>query len=121
MKHIIFCALIIWCSSTYGQTPKEYNSLLKSYTSQELNELKEKRPDHYELLSYALNNAVYFGSYDASKHNELPKIQGLNESKNFSDYGLKIEDINQYFYCPEINKVMVVKSFWVLKHEKEKS
>ena len=34
------------------------------------------------------------------------------------DLKVKIEDQNQYFYAPQLNKILVVKSEWVLNHEK---
>ena len=94
--------------------------LLNSYSNDELKEIKINDPEKHDLLIYAIDHATYFSIYDEQKHGtlnmeELPDLMSL---PTFTDLKVKIKDQNQYFYAPQLNKIVVVKSEWVLNHEK---
>ena len=94
--------------------------LLNSYSNEELESIKENDPGKYDLLIYAVDHATYFSVFDAAKHGSLnlQELPDLTDLPFFTDLKVKIEDQNQYFYVPQLNKILVVKSEWVLNHEK---
>lgn len=118
MKYILTLSVLFCLQFLNAQKNPDHSELLKSYTIEELEEFKASNPENYYALIYALDNGMYLGIFDENKHASLPILEEFDKQKNFTDYGLKIKDTNQYFYCPGINKVMVLKSFWVLKNEK---
>ena len=118
MKNTLIFSVLLCLNSAFSQTKTELKHLLKSYTKAEIESFNSSNPEKIEILTYALKNGLYFGDFNENKHGNLPILEGYGNEKNFTDYGLKIKDTNQYYYCPEINKVMVLKSFWVLKNEK---
>jgi len=96
--------------------------LLKSYSKEELTKIKDTDPEKYDVLLYALDHGTYVSEYKEEKHSrlnlkQLPNVESL---PSFTDLNLKIESFNQYFYAPKIDKIVVVKSFWVLNFEKSK-
>ena len=120
MKYILTLGVLFCLQFLNAQKNQDQSELLKSYTIEELEEIKASSPENYNALIYALDNGMYFGNFDENKHGGLPILEGYGNEKNFTDYGLKVKDTNQYFYCPQINKVMVLKSFWVLNNEKSR-
>ena len=99
----------------YSQT--DNSSLSNSYSAQELVDYKANEPAKYELLLYAIDHATYLSDYDENKHSALKRIDTSIPNPRFTDLAVKIEKVNQYFYAPKLNKVVVVKSEWVLRHE----
>ena len=120
MKYILTLSVLFCLQFLNAQKYQDQSELLKSYTIVELEEIKASCPENYNALFYALNNGLYFGNFDENKHAGLSILEGFDKKKNYTDYGLKIKNTNQYFYFPEINRVMVLKSYWVLKNEKSK-
>lgn len=120
MKYILTLSVFFCLQFLNAQKNQDQSELLKSYTIEELEEIKASSPENYNALIYALDNGIYFGNFNENKHEGLLVLEGFDKQKNFTDYGLKIKDTNQYFYCLEINKVMVLKSFWVLNNEKSR-
>jgi hypothetical protein len=97
-------------------------TLLKSYSKEELTKIKNADPEKYDVLVYALDYGTYLSEYNVEKHGqlnlkELPSVVSL---PSFTDLNLKIESYNQYFYAPKLDKIVVVKSEWVLNFEKSK-
>ena len=120
MKYILTLGVLFCLQFLNAQKNQDQSELLKSYTIEELEEIKASSPKNYNALIHALDNGMYLGSFDENKHAGLPILEEFDKQKNFTDYGLKVKGSNQYFYCPEINKVMVLKSFWVLNNEKSR-
>ena len=48
---------------------------------------------------------------------KIKRTSRLNRKTRFTDIQVKIMPYNQYFYAPKMNKIVVVKSEWVLKNE----
>ncbi len=103
---------------SFSQNVKE--TLVNSYTAEEIESIESNDPEKYEMLVYALDHATYLGQYNEEKHGSLQKIDVSIENPRFTDLGVKIEKVNQYFYAPALNKVVVVKSEWVLSEEMKK-
>ena len=127
--HIILFILLAFSSkSIYCQN---YNKeLLKSYSKKELKEIAKSNPNEIELLNYAIKNACYIVEKPIDekrkatghlKHISFPIYNGklnvdLNKIK-FTDLGLKIKNENIYLILNDYNKMLVVKSKWVLQNE----
>jgi LEA14-like dessication related protein len=94
--------------------------LLAKYSQSELTEMKSTSPDEYKLLVYALDHAIYIAENGNAKGNQLEQVTLPAGSYTFLDLGLQIKDQNQYFLIAGENKMLVVKSKWVLNHEMEK-
>ena len=107
---LFFCS----CFHTFCQS-----NLLNSYTQSELDELKKVNAANYELLSYAMENALEFGEYYDSKHADLEYVHNdlSPQAVSFTDFGFKIKDQNQYYFWEDQQKIIIVKSFWVLRNE----
>jgi hypothetical protein len=116
MKNIFLLSLCmgiaIICNSQ-----KTNSSLTNCYSTQELADYKANEPAKYELLLYAIDHATYLSDFDENKHSALKRIDTSIPNPRFTDLEVKIEKVNQYFYAPKLNKVVVVKSEWVLRHE----
>ena len=96
--------------------------LLDSYSVEELKIIKSTAPKKYDLLVYALEHATYLTDFNAEKHSQLnlKEFLEVSDKPTFTDLHVKIEPFNQYFYAPTLNKIVVVKSEWVLSFEKSK-
>ena len=93
--------------------------LEKKYSKKEINQMIQDNPNQYHLLVYALDNACYTIDQPKDKNlSEFPTISvDIKSPLNFLNLGLEIKDQNQYFFIKGTNKLLVVKSNWVLKHE----
>lgn len=117
MKTIGIIALLLFSLNAAAQ---DYDvRLLKSYDEVELSEIKSSDPKKIELLNYALDHGMYLSETNSEKSANLAQIQQISEGATFADLGIKISDQNQYFSISGENKVLVVKSYWVLNHELE--
>jgi len=94
--------------------------LLEKYTATELNLMIENSPNDYALLNYALDNAMYVAEGSNPKAVGLETINAPSEGSTFLDLGLEIKEENQYFKISGEDKILVVKSKWVLNHEMQK-
>ena len=118
MKNLFSLTLFLLISLVCNAQKTEF--LLNSYSKEELKSIKENDPGKYDLLIYAVDHATYFSDFDAVKHGllNLKELPDLTSLPFFTDLKVKIENQNQYFYAPLLNKILVVKSEWVLNHEK---
>lgn len=73
--------------------------------------------EELNLLNYALENAVYITEIPSKNAIELKTISVPLTILKFTDTGLKIENQNQYFRIEGTDKMMVVKSNYVLQNE----
>jgi len=114
---LIFCFPLLTSSLAFSQ---DYdNRLLKSYSVEELTQIKTEKPADLKVLAYGLENACYFS--EAPKGKDVAGIQSIKLTGTdipcYADLGLKILDQNQYFMIEGTSKMLVVKSKWVLNHE----
>jgi hypothetical protein len=120
MKKIFSLTLFVLFSLACNAQSSEL--LLNSYSNEELKEIKTNHPEKYDLLIYAIDHATYLAVFDEEKHGglDLEELPEVNDLPLFTDLKVKIEDQNQYFYASKLKKIVVVKSQWVLNHEKTK-
>lgn len=95
--------------------------LLSKYSQEELQLMIETDVQHYQLLDYALDNALYVANYDSAKGGKFETIAVNSKAlPTFIELNLSITDRNQYFKIEGEDKLLVVKSTWVLNHEMQK-
>ena len=115
MKNFVVLIHFLFCS--YIAVSQKYSpELEKSYSKKEL---KSMSTEELKLLNYALENAVYITSIPSKTDIDLKTIKVPLTLIKFTDAGLKIENQNQYFRIEGTDKMMVVKSNYVLKNEIE--
>jgi len=118
MKHFFILSLaLVMNSQAFSQ---EIDSRLsKKYTQQELLNMKENSPSEYNFLVYALDNACYVTDLPTGKEDALDGSISVDLSKEFTflDLDLQIKNSNQYLKINGTNKMLVVKSEWVLNNE----
>ncbi|NVK66575.1 MAG: hypothetical protein HWE22_18425 [Flavobacteriales bacterium] len=120
MKLLTFLGFFfLSCSAIYAQDIDE--RLLSRYSQEELHKLIESDIDQYNLLEYALDNALYVANYDGAKGGDFKLISVNVESlPTFLDLNLHITDQNQYYKIEGKDKLLVVKSTSVLMYEMKK-
>lgn len=118
MKILLFyLGMLSMTSSCFGQDVNE-KELLKTYTEQELADIKDESAEKYNLLVYALENGIDIITISTEKENPSRRVIELPEGDfTYADLGLKIEDQNQYYQIKGTNKCIMLKSFWVLEYE----
>jgi hypothetical protein len=110
----IFISTFIFCSS-YAVFSQKYSlDLEKSYSK---TELKKMNSDDLVLLEYALTNGFYITTLPSKESADIKKLNVTSEIKKFTDLGLRIENQNQYFNIVGTDKMLVVKSKFVLRNE----
>ena len=114
----LFCTNIVLAQK---QTNQE-KELLKVYAKSELNNFK-KDSDQFAVLCYAVDHATYM--IDAPKDKDVsafPEITiKMDEAPMFTDLNIKISDRSQYFRVSGQNKLLIVKSMYVLQLEMNKT
>lgn len=94
--------------------------LLKVYSVEELNEIRSKSAENYNALIYGLDHGIDFIELSSEKPNPAKRtITVPSGAYNYIDLGLKIENQNQYFQIEGTNKLILLKSFWVLNYEQK--
>lgn len=113
---ICFLFLFIGAVNSQESSPKEM--LLKVYSSDKLSQIKKESPADYRMLIYAVDHAVYKANYEGKEGDSFKTITLEGEDlPSFTELNLEILDQNQYFKINGENKLLVVKSKWVLNHE----
>ncbi len=113
MKKIFF-STFIFCSS-FAVFSQKYNvDLEKSYSK---SELKKMNADDLILLEYAMTNGFYITALPSKESSEIKELNFTSEVKKFTDIGLRIENQNQYYKITGTDKMLVVKSKYVLQNE----
>jgi hypothetical protein len=119
MKKLILLFLFFTFFSKISFSQIVDQRLEKKYSKQEINKMIQDDPYKYHFLVYALDNACY--TIDQPKDKNLSEFTQISldvkSPLNFLDIGLEIKDQNQYFIIKGTNKLLVVKSNWVLNHE----
>lgn len=100
---------------------QNYDSrLLKKFSQSELTAMEQNDPKSLHRYEYALDHAIYVTDLPQGKDAELPSIALQGDNQNFADLGLDIINTNQYFKIEGTDKMLVVKSIWVLDNEQGK-
>jgi hypothetical protein len=113
---ILFFSLLV----TGAVSAQKYNPrLLKSYSNEELSTINHDKPELFQILNYALDNACYITNATGKDYSSLTSIDLANTETApcFAELGLKIIDQNQYFRINGTEKLLVVKSQIVLSYE----
>lgn len=113
------CFIFISAGSIFAQEIDD--RLLSKYSQKELQTMIDTDLHQYELLDYALDNALYVANYDSSKGGNFETI--LVDSSNlptFIELNVEITDRNQYFKISGEEKLLVVKSAVILNYEMNK-
>jgi hypothetical protein len=114
----LFCTNSVFAQK---QTSQE-KELLKVYDKSELNNFK-KDSDQFAVLCYAIDHATYM--IDAPKDKDVsafPEIAiKMGQAPMFTDLNIKISDRSQYFRVVGQNKLLIVKSMYVLQLEMNKT
>lgn len=116
MKTVLILSLtFLFVGSSFSQ--KMDDRFLTKYSLEEIKSIKEKTPEVFNLLTYALDNAMYITGFPSEKNLELTSIEMPVKGATFLDLGLEILQENQYFKIQGTEKMLVMKSEWVLNHE----
>ena len=97
--------------------------LAQLYTQEELTSLKANDPKEFRLISYALENGCYVTKAPQGKSEGFTKsINWTNSTEpTFFDlkkmYAIELENFNQYIQITGTDKMVVVKSRFVLENE----
>ncbi len=106
-----FAALLSFAS--YSQ---QYDSrLLDVYSESELAEISNEHPDRIKVLNYAIDHAVQV--MDLPKGKDATFDGSLNadlKNPKWTDLKIKLKETNQYYRITGTDKVIMVKSFYVL-------
>ncbi len=117
MKVLLLLGILSLPAGLFAQNYDQ--RLLSSYDATSLENLELNDPQKLELITYALDNGMYFTDYMGAKGVQLIEIEVPENATSFADLGLTIKDSNQYFKVKGEEKMLVVKSFWVLNNELE--
>jgi len=119
MKTLIILGILLL---PVGLLAQDYDQrLLLSYDAVTLNDLEINDPHKLELLTYALDNGMYFTENPSEKGLQLTEIDFPESAATYADLKLTITDQNQYFKVKGKDTILVVKSFWVLNNELERN
>ena len=116
-KTFILLLSILISSISFSQ---EFDKRLeKTYTSSQLTTMQKENPAQLNMLNYALDNALYVIDMPKEKMSEIQKTitYDLKKKATFLELGLTIQKENQYFKINGLDKVLVVKSEWMLLNE----
>lgn len=114
MKKNLFSLLLFLLTVQFSQAQKFNSNLLKSYSQEELESITI---EDLKAIEYGITNAMYFATIPEGKETNFPEVINIEGSLNFTDYKFKISSENQYYRIKNSNKVLVVKSMYVLKNE----
>jgi hypothetical protein len=114
MKQYSIILLFVFFFGFSAFSQKYDKELLKSYSQKELEGFDYET---IKALEYGLENAIYYTEISSSKDIVLSEINIPENAKKFTDLNLKISSENQYLRVKGSNKMMVVKSLYVLKNE----
>ena len=116
MKTVLILSLtFLFVGSSFSQ--KIDDRLLAKYSLEEVNSIQAKTPDLFKMLTYSLDNAMYITDLPTGKNQDLPSVEMPSEGQTYLDLGLEIIKENQYFIIQGKEKMLVVKSEWVLNNE----
>jgi hypothetical protein len=118
MKQILL--FTIFLSLSVSGMAQEIDARLSTrYSANELADMNQNDPAKLTLLNYALDHACYIADVPKGKESSLNGVieMNINEPIDFMALGLEIQKTNQYLRISGTDKVLVVKSEWVLTNE----
>jgi hypothetical protein len=122
MRYYII-AICFFCLGSYSLAQTKDEKIARLYSVEQLSYLKVNDLKEYNLLSHALENGTYVTKAPEGK------TEGFTQSINWSlsekpsllelsdQYGIKLENFNQYIRINGTDKMVVVKSRIVLENE----
>jgi hypothetical protein len=118
MKQILLFTIFLALSAS-GMAQEIDARLSKRYSTTELADMKQNDPAKLTMLNYALDHACYITEVPKGKESGLNGVieMNMNEPIDFIALGLEIQKTNQYLRIKGTDKVLVVKSEWVLTNE----
>jgi hypothetical protein len=122
MKFLL-SSLLLLSFIQFSSAQKIDSRLLNNYSETFLEELIQKDIQEYNLLVHAIDNACYVAQAPASKSSELTKTISWTDDTIPSfldlnrDYGIVLENFNQYILIEGTKNMVVVKSKIVLDNE----
>lgn len=117
MKQLSIFFFVLFISSLSWAQEKMDKRLLERYSTVELSSLKQNNPEEFKILNYALDNGMYIANYSAEKGDVFPEIDRPKKSDTYINLNLEILEENQYFKIKGEDKMLIVKSKWLLKNE----
>ena len=117
MKNILSLFFFLSCSTiSFAQTNDE--SLLNSYSKEELTQLKNVEPEKYEILVYALDHGTYVSEYNVEKHGQLKlkELPNIDKIPSLNTQGIIIAGVSQI-----IEIIGITKQFATLARETDLS
>jgi hypothetical protein len=119
-KTLLLVAFVIASLSASAQ---QVDSRLSNYFSAAEIEQFAQKDNYLNVLSYALDNGLYV--IDVPKGKELGELKSIkfDEKKpvNFLDLGLQIETDTQVFKIEGTERLLLLKSEWMLNYELSKA
>ena len=93
--------------------------LIKKFSTEELTTMKKNDSAKYVMYVYAVDKACYVSDLPKGKEAKLDGVINADISKplNFIDLGLDIKSVNQYYKINGTDKMLVVKSEFILNNE----
>ncbi len=121
MKVSLFTLFLFFSAAAFSQSDAE-QKLSQRYQESYLEDLRSNNPAEYQLLVYAVDNACEIVDLPQGKTEKLDGTIQVNSGTTpaFTDLNLELKDENQYFRIAGTNKMLVVKSKWLLKQEMNK-
>lgn len=74
-------------------------------------------PEELKIITYALDNGMYIANYSAEKGDVFPEIERPKKNATYLDLNLEILEENQYFKIVGEDKMLIVKSKWLIKND----
>jgi hypothetical protein len=111
------------CLSVNVGAQKLDEGLLSVYSEKELLSLYEASPKEYNMLVYAVENGCYIAKTPTGKNEDFSSvITWLKPTpptflELVKEFGVKIENFNQYIKMEGTDNMVVVKSTFVIENE----
>lgn len=118
MKKIIYSfILFLFIGYAHGQSVDQRLKL--RFSDAEITQMMQENLQQYNMLVYAIDHGMYVTAKPSSKSENLDKeiVYDLQSQKNFLELGFEILNRNQYFPISGSDKMLVLKSEWVLLNE----
>jgi hypothetical protein len=120
---LVTVATCLFCLNMFVSAQNMDDRLSQIYPKEELVKLKENSPKEYRLVLYALDNGCYVTKAPEGKTEGFTTSINWNKStvptyvELASEFGIKLENFNQYIRLNGTANMVVVKSRYVLENE----
>ncbi len=122
MRYYII-SICFFCLGSYSLAQTKDEKIARLYSVEQLSYLKVNDLKEYNLLSHALENGTYVTKAPEGKTEGFTQTINWTLSKQptllelTEQFGIKIENFNQYIRINGTDKMVVVKSRYVLENE----